>query len=115
MKSFHRVPDFPRFRIRIKVWFEIEYQIVYYPYQACSQEFCCAYERLLGEMSSAAGANPKGSLGVFSAENFEKMDYLRPHFVRFEDSLLGNKPYEGEGSKDVVLETEPCKHNLQFI
>ena len=30
----------------------------------------------------------------------EKMGYLRPHFVRFEDSLLGNKPYKGEGSKD---------------
>ena len=24
----------------------------------------------------------------------------RENFVRFEDSLLGNKPYKGEGSKD---------------
>ena len=64
-------------------------------------------------MSSATGASPKGDLGVFFP------------IVRFEDSLLGNKPYKGEGCKDndsgtflnsnVVLETEPCKHNLQFI
>ena len=41
-----------------------------------------------------------GSGGIPPPENFEKMGYLRPHFVRFEDSLLGNKPYKGEGSKD---------------
>ena len=70
----------------------------------------------------------RGFWGYSPPENFEKMDYLRSHFVRFEDSLLGNKPYKGKGSKDnnsgtflnskrslVVLETEPCKHNLQFI
>ena len=51
-------------------------------------------------MSSATGASPKGDVGVFSPRKFEKMGYLRPHFVRFEDSLLGNKPYKGEGSKD---------------
>ena len=47
----------------------------------------------------------RGGLGVFPPppplpENFEKMGYLSPHFVRFEDSLLGNKPYKGEGNKD---------------
>ena len=26
--------------------------------------------------------------------------YLRPNFVRFEDSLLGKKPSKGEGCKD---------------
>ena len=48
-------------------------------------------------MSSATGANPKGGLGVFSPQ---KMGYLRPHSVHFEDNSLGNKPYKGEGSKD---------------
>ena len=38
--------------------------------------------------------------GYFPPKNFEKMGYLRPHFVRFEDSLLGNKPYKGKGSRD---------------
>ena len=33
-------------------------------------------------------------------ENFEKIVYLRPHFVRFEECLLGNKPYKGEVTKD---------------
>ena len=42
----------------------------------------------------------RGVWGYFPPENVEKMGYLRPHFVRFEDSLLGNKPYKGEGSKD---------------
>ena len=41
-----------------------------------------------------------GVWGYSPPEKFEKMGYLRPHFVRFEDSLLGNKPYKGEGSKD---------------
>ena len=51
-------------------------------------------------MSSGAGASQYGGSGVWGyppPENFEKMGYLRPHFVRF---LLGNKPYKGEGSKD---------------
>ena len=38
--------------------------------------------------------------GYSPPENFEKMGDLRPHFVRFEDSLLGNKPCKVEGSKD---------------
>ena len=42
----------------------------------------------------------RGVWGYSPAENLEKMGYLRPHFVRFEDSLLGNKPYKGEGCKD---------------
>ena len=42
----------------------------------------------------------QGVWGYSPSENFEKMGYLRPHFVRFEDSLLGNKPYKGEGSKE---------------
>ena len=42
----------------------------------------------------------RGVWGYSPPENFEKMGYLRLHFVRFEDSLLGNKPYKGEGSKD---------------
>ena len=42
----------------------------------------------------------RGVWGYSPPENFEKMGYLRPHFVRFENSLLGNKPYKGEGSKD---------------
>ena len=42
----------------------------------------------------------RGVWGCSPQENFEKMDYLRLHFVRFEDSLLGNKPYKGKGSKD---------------
>ena len=51
-----------------------------------------AYERRRRQIS--------GGLGYPPPENFEKMGYLRPHFVRFEDSLLGNKPYKGESSKD---------------
>ena len=91
--------------------------------QARSQDFCW------GVRMSASGAKcgapqaraPRGIWRYSPPENFEKMDNLRPHFVRFEDSLLGNKPYKGEGSNDnnsgtfLVLETEPCKHNLQFI
>ena len=42
----------------------------------------------------------RGVWGYFPPEKFEKIGYLRPHFVRFEDNLLGNKPYKGEGSKD---------------
>ena len=42
----------------------------------------------------------RGVWGYFPPEIFEKMDYLRLHFVRFEDSLSGNKPYKGKGSKD---------------
>ena len=59
-----------------------------------------AYERLRREMASAAGASPKRDPGVFSPRNFEKVGYLRPHFVRFEDSLLGKEPYKGEGGKN---------------
>ena len=39
-------------------------------------------------------------MGILPQEILKKMGYLRPHFVRFEDSLLGNKPYKDEGSKD---------------
>ena len=57
---------------------------------------------------SASGAKcrapqPRARRGVWGyspPENFEKIGYLRPHFVRFEDSLLGNKPYKGEVTKD---------------
>ena len=42
----------------------------------------------------------RGVWGYSPPENFEKMGYHRPSFVRFEDSLLGNKPYKGEVSKD---------------
>ena len=42
----------------------------------------------------------RGVWGYFPPENFEKMGYLRQQFVRFEDSLLGNNPYKGEGCKD---------------
>ena len=42
----------------------------------------------------------RGVWGYSLPENFEKMGYLRPHFVRFEDSLSGNKPYKGEVTKD---------------
>ena len=46
----------------------------------------------------------RGVWGYSSPENFEKIGYLKPHFVRFEDSLedslLGNKPYKGEVTKD---------------
>ena len=57
---------------------------------------------------SAAGAKcqasqaraRRGVLGYSLPENFEKIGYLRPHSVRFEDSLLGNKPYKGEVTKD---------------
>ena len=42
----------------------------------------------------------RGVWGYSPPENFEKIGYLRPHFVRFEDSLLGNKPYKGEVTKD---------------
>ena len=42
----------------------------------------------------------RGVWGYSPPENFEKMGYLRPHFVRFENSLLGNKPYKGEVTKD---------------
>ena len=41
----------------------------------------------------------RGVWGYSPPDNFEKMGYLRPHFLRFEDSLLGNKPYKGKGSK----------------
>ena len=33
-------------------------------------------------------------------DNFEKIAYLRQHFVRFEDSFLGNKEGKNEGSND---------------
>ena len=59
-----------------------------------------AYERLRREMSSAAGASQarvrRGVLGYSPPENLEEIGHLRPHFVRFEDSLLGNKPYKGD-------------------
>ena len=42
---------------------------------------------------------PVGGSGGIPPGNFEKMGYLRPHFVRFEDSLLRNKADKGEGSK----------------
>ena len=49
-------------------------------------------------------SGPYPGLGVFPPpppqKIVEKMGSLRSHFVRFEDSLLGNKPYKGEGSKD---------------
>ena len=32
-----------------------------------------------------------------AVENFEKIGYLRQHFVHFEDSLLGNKAGKSEG------------------
>ena len=44
---------------------------------------------------------PEGGSGGILPKNFlKKMSYLRPHLVCFEDSLLGNKPHKGEGSKD---------------
>ena len=43
----------------------------------------------------------RGVWGPYSLpENFEKIGYPRPHFMRFEDSLLENKPYKGEVTKD---------------
>ena len=42
----------------------------------------------------------RGVWGHSPPKNFEKIGYLRPHFVRFEDSLLGNKTYKGEVTKD---------------
>ena len=61
-----------------------------------------------GVRLSASGAKsraPKararrGVWGYPPQEIFKKMGYLRPHFVRFEDSLLRNKADKGEGSKD---------------
>ena len=48
-------------------------------------------------MSRASGASPKGgSGGILPQKILKKWVHLRPHFVRFEDSLLGNKPYKGE-------------------
>ena len=66
------------------------------------QDFCRrgVYECLRREMSSAADASPKGGRGILPQKILKKMGYLRPHFVRFEDSSLGNKPYKGEGSKN---------------
>ena len=50
----------------------------------------------------------RGVWGYSSPENFEKMGYLRPHFVRFEDSLLGNKPWAvGEGGGGGGVRTHP--------
>ena len=46
-------------------------------------------------MSSAAGASLKEGRDIFPRKILKKMGYLRPDFVRFEDSLLGNKPYKG--------------------
>ena len=39
------------------------------------------------------------NVGVFPPGNFEKTGYLRQHFVRFEDSLLGNKVGKSEVHK----------------
>ena len=38
----------------------------------------------------------RGSGGILPQKILKKWVHLRPHFVRFEDSLLGNKPYKGE-------------------
>ena len=35
--------------------------------------------------------------GILPQEIFKKIGYLRQHFVRFEDSLLGNKPGKSKG------------------
>ena len=54
-----------------------------------------------GAKSGAPKARARrGVWGYPPPGNFEKMGYLRPHFVRFEDSLLRNKADKGEGSKD---------------
>ena len=42
----------------------------------------------------------RGLWGCSPPKKIEKMGHLKPHLVRFEDSLLGNKPHKGEGSKD---------------
>ena len=47
-----------------------------------------------------ARARRLGSGGILPQKILKKMGYLRPHFVRIEDSLLGSKPYKGEGSRD---------------
>ena len=39
-------------------------------------------------------------MGYPPPDNFEKIGYLTQHFVRFEDSLLGNKEGKNEGSND---------------
>ena len=41
-----------------------------------------------------------GGVRMSTASASLKGCYLRPHFVRVEDSLLGNKPYKGEVTKD---------------
>ena len=39
----------------------------------------------------------RGVCGYTPPGNFEKIGYLRQHFVRFEDSLLGNKTGKSKG------------------
>ena len=76
--------------------------IFYVHLQARSQDFCWGGGGGGGVRISGPSASPKGGgvCGYAPPGKFEKMGYLRLHFMRFEDSLLGNKPYKAEGSKD---------------
>ena len=52
-------------------------------------------------------------VGYPSPGNFEKIGYLRQHFVRFEDSLLGNKAGKSEGHElECIIEINLESHNL---
>ena len=45
--------------------------------------------------------------------NFEKIGYLRQHFVGFEDSLLGNKAGKSDGLQvECIIEINLESHNL---
>ena len=47
---------------------------------------------------SIAPARTLGGGGILPGKFFEKIGYLRQHFVRFEDGLLGNKAGKTEGN-----------------
>ena len=45
------------------------------------------------------------------AGNFEKIGYLRLHFVHFENSLLENKAGKSEGQGECIIEINLESHN----
>ena len=72
-----------------------------------------ANERLRHLIPSAAGVRTNRVWGYPPQGNFEKIGYLRQHFVHFEDGLFGNKVGKSERHKmECIIETYLESHNL---
>ena len=56
-----------------------------------------AHKRLRHLIPIAAGVRTEKGVGYPPLVTFEKIGNLRQHFVRLEDSLLGNKAGKSEG------------------